>query len=183
MIAPLQGPASSHLGVRRRDGMQGQGLVEFALVFPIFIAILFGLIDGARFVYAGTVVSQAAREGARLASVEAFWLGSTDSSCGAIGGPVCPPTVSGSSSSLEQDVIRAVNRMVAGLGSIDQVHIRCTKPGSEPNGSWTGVTCADHDIGDVVSLRIVYTYRGITPLVSAMMGPVERSAAASMVIN
>ena len=53
----------------------GQTLVEFALVFPVFILLLFGIVDAGRFVYMNSVLSQAAREGARLAAVEASWIG------------------------------------------------------------------------------------------------------------
>ena len=49
----------------------GQSLVEFALVFPVFLLLLFGLIDIGRFVYTTNAVSEAAREGARFGSVMA----------------------------------------------------------------------------------------------------------------
>ncbi len=49
----------------------GQSLVEFALVFPVFLLLLFGLIDIGRFVYTANAVSEAAREGARFGSVVA----------------------------------------------------------------------------------------------------------------
>ena len=65
---------SGVVGRRRR---RGQSLVEFALVLPIFLLVLFGLIDVGRYVYMNTMLSQAAREGARVASVEASWIGST----------------------------------------------------------------------------------------------------------
>ena len=48
----------------RRPRSRGQSLVEFALVIPIFLLLLFGLIDGGRLVYQHSVLSQAAREGA-----------------------------------------------------------------------------------------------------------------------
>ena len=59
-----------------RPASRGQALVEFALVIPIFLLLLFGLIDVGRLVYMNSVLSQAAREGTRLASVEASWMGS-----------------------------------------------------------------------------------------------------------
>ena len=64
---------------------RGQALVEFALVFPVFMLILFGVIEVARFVYTDSALSQAAREGARLAAVEARWIGDTGLSC--VGSP------------------------------------------------------------------------------------------------
>jgi Flp pilus assembly protein TadG len=54
---------------RRRD--RGQALVEAALVAPLFFMIFFGVIDLARVIWANDVVTNAAREGARFASVHA----------------------------------------------------------------------------------------------------------------
>jgi Flp pilus assembly protein TadG len=46
---------------------RGQGLVEFALVFPIFILLLMGLFDVGRLVFAYNTLSNASRDGARRA--------------------------------------------------------------------------------------------------------------------
>jgi Flp pilus assembly protein TadG len=54
--------------VRRRRS-RGQGLVEFALIFPVFMLILFAIFDVGRLVFAYTSITNAAREGARLAIV------------------------------------------------------------------------------------------------------------------
>ena len=54
--------------LRRRRG-RGQALVEAALVLPLFFTIFFGVIDIARVIWANDVVANAAREGARFASV------------------------------------------------------------------------------------------------------------------
>ena len=55
-----------------RHRATGQSLVEFALVIPIFLLILFGLIDMGRAVYSNNTVGQAAREAARLAATQAY---------------------------------------------------------------------------------------------------------------
>ncbi len=47
----------------------GQALVEFALVFPIFLIIVVGLVDVGRAVFAQNTLTNAAREGARTAIV------------------------------------------------------------------------------------------------------------------
>ena len=53
---------------RLRDG-RGQGLVEFALVFPVIVLILFGVFDFGRAIYAYNTIANAARQGARVAAV------------------------------------------------------------------------------------------------------------------
>jgi hypothetical protein len=37
--------------------------------------------------------------------------------------------------------------------------------------------------GNVVSVRVVYTYEPITPVIAQIVGPVVRHGAATMVIN
>jgi Flp pilus assembly protein TadG len=162
------------------DRSRGQGLVEFSLAIPIFLMVLLGLVDMGRLVFSDSIISQAAREGARLASVEASWLGSSDSSCGTPNGPVCPADAT----VLQAHVTAAASRMVAGLaGTITNVYIRCDPPGSEPTGAWTGVSCANRTQGNVVSVRIAYTYNPITPMVGPLIGSQTRFGASSMVSN
>jgi hypothetical protein len=57
---------------RRRppsDKRRGQALVEFALVIPIFLLLLVAIFDLGRAVFAYNTLTNAAREGARLAIV------------------------------------------------------------------------------------------------------------------
>ncbi len=55
---------------RCRSRSSGQSLVEFALVIPIFLLLLFGLFDVGRLVYVNNAVSEGAREAARYGSVQ-----------------------------------------------------------------------------------------------------------------
>ena len=57
--------------VRRRDA-RGQGLVEFALVIPIFLLVLVAVFDLGRAVFAYNTLTNAAREGARIAIVNQY---------------------------------------------------------------------------------------------------------------
>jgi Flp pilus assembly protein TadG len=53
----------------RRDSSEGQSLVEFALVVPIFVLLLVGLFDIGRAVWNYNTVANSAREAARVAVV------------------------------------------------------------------------------------------------------------------
>jgi hypothetical protein len=55
---------------RREPQTRGQALVEFALAVPIFLMLIFGLIDLGRAVYVNNAIAQAARDAARWASVQ-----------------------------------------------------------------------------------------------------------------
>jgi Flp pilus assembly protein TadG len=57
-----------------RDRSRGQALTEVALVAPLFFLMVFGTIDIGRAIWANDAVANAAREGARYASVHAGFL-------------------------------------------------------------------------------------------------------------
>ena len=56
---------------RRKNGEKGQALVEFALLVPIFLLLLFAVVDFGMGFYSWITVTNAAREGARLGAVHA----------------------------------------------------------------------------------------------------------------
>lgn len=68
---------------RRHTG--GQALLEFALVIPVFMALVIGMVDIGRIVWANNTISNAAREAARFAIVHG---GSKTTVC-----PVGPPSI------------------------------------------------------------------------------------------
>ena len=169
----------------RRRRARGQTLVEFALVFPVFVLVLFGLIDVGRLVYANSVLSQAAREVVRVGAVEAGWIGNpnNDPSCNQPGGPVCAATAE----ALQSDVATAANRMVAGTGTITNVYVSCTAPGSAPTGAWTTGGCdpsnGQNTTGYLISVRVVFIFTPITPVIAQLVQTVTLSGSATMVID
>ena len=54
---------------QRRGGQKGQALVEFSLVFLVFVVMVMGIFDFGRGIYQFNGVSEAAREIARVTSV------------------------------------------------------------------------------------------------------------------
>ncbi len=54
---------------RRKNGEKGQALVEFALLVPIFLLLLFAIVDFGMGFYSWITVTNSAREGARLGAV------------------------------------------------------------------------------------------------------------------
>ncbi len=186
---------------RQRDGEAGQALFEFAVVLPVFLFIVFGLIDVGRLVYTNATISQAAREGARLAAAEARWVGSTHPACvsdesgitsARPGAHVCPVSVA----ALKSHISDAVGRMTVGVGPITSIYISCNDGSGmdpAPSGDWDessgGNGCADADgdpvsgSGDLVSVRVEYTYDLFTPLVNSLVPSTPLSGAATMTIN
>jgi Flp pilus assembly protein TadG len=172
---------------RRHDPMsstRGQTLVEFALVLPLFLLMLFGLVDLGRFVFINSTLSQAAREGARLASVQAYWVGHTDSACDQAGGPICPTDLN----ALRANVLVATNRQMVASGTIvdANLHLSCDPIGSAPGGAWTSPahTCTSRVPGSSeVSVRVVMTFAPITPVISQLFPSITSDASATMIIN
>ena len=54
----------------RHGGERGQTLVEFTLILPLFLVLIFALVDFGRAYYSFLLVTNAAREGARAAAVQ-----------------------------------------------------------------------------------------------------------------
>ncbi len=76
MNRPQRGTANANpLGACRRLLRRiratdtGQSLVEFAMVLPLFLVLLFALVDFGRAFYGWLVITNAAREGARAGAV------------------------------------------------------------------------------------------------------------------
>jgi hypothetical protein len=57
------------MGAQMKRRQRGQALVETALVLPIFLLVLYGIIELGRYVYMVQVLNDAAREGTRYAIV------------------------------------------------------------------------------------------------------------------
>jgi Flp pilus assembly protein TadG len=166
----------------RRPKTRGQTLVEFALVLPIFLLVLFGIIDAGRLVYQNTTLSQAAREGARLASVEVYWLASLDPSCNNAGGPVCPADTA----ALIAHATAAANRMTAPFGTVQNLYLSCDAS-IAPTGAWTKtapLTCPNHVPNQsLISVRVTSTFQAITPIISSIFNSISLSGSATMVAN
>ena len=188
--------------MERRARMQngrarGQSMVEMALVLPVFLLILFGVIDGVRLVYSNSMVSQAAREAARLAAVQARWIGPVTQDAGCVttaagitslkpGAHVCPADFA----TLKGNVVTAANSELVGVGTVPagSVFMRCdAAAASTPPTGWTDSTCTSRAIGDQVSVRLNLTYQPITPLAGplfkAVLGSLTLSGSATMAIN
>jgi hypothetical protein len=144
--------------IARRRAVRGQALVEFALVVPIFLFLLFGLIDGGRLVFANNTVSQAVREAVRLAHVQAPFIAAEDCSA-----PICPAdTVA-----FRSNVLAAANRMTSVVGTIPDSNLEILCSEVPPAPAWTGNNdCAppNNAAAGTVSVRIVVPIQPIIPL-------------------
>ena len=96
--------SSSSLRISERRRANGQAMVEFALVAPLFFALIFGLIEFALIGISISSYNLAAEEGARIGSV----LGRTD------------PTV-------DQQIVAAIRSHTSGIAAAQTVQIEVFK--------------------------------------------------------
>ena len=135
---------------------RGQSIVEFALVAPLLILLVLALFDFGRAVYAYNAISNAAREGARVAIVD--------------------QTVT---SGIPVAATEAANQATAlGLNpsDINQVRVLYRLPD-------LSASCPDRGIGCVAEVRVQYQFRAVTPVIGAIIGPVSLSTTTQIPIE
>ncbi len=119
---------------RRRSRTRGQSLVEFALVIPLFLLILSGIMDFGFLLYSRMTVINAAREGARVATTMTEDAGTI------------PSAVS--------------SQVSAAAGGLTVNTTSCRVPKGSTSCSGFGGT----EAGDSVRVTVTYTHHAFFPL-------------------
>ena len=141
--------ARTALGHLRR-GDAGAAAVEFALIVPILLILVFGIIDFGLAMYSQTMVGNAAREGVRTASLEGTQLNAEFAVSQALTGIIGTKPL----------VVTDPSAVAYGF------QVKCTIA----NGTWCtgwsanggGTTPAPQ--GATVSVTITYSYKWLTPI-------------------
>jgi hypothetical protein len=166
---------------RARNRTAGQALVETALVMPIFLMLLMGIVDLGRAVWATTSLASAAREATRFAIVHG---GSAYSSC-----PVGPPgldspTVTASPacpypSPSKQSIVDAARTAAIAGGSNVSVSV-CYGDGC--SGNTDVPTTGNNARGQTVTVVVSSTVNLVVP---ALLGQsaFNLSGSSTMVVN
>lgn len=128
---------------RRGSNERGQSLAEIAILLPIFLILVFGIIDFGMGLRAYIQVAQATREGARFGL-----LGNQPGAFSAGGSGDC-------NGSADSTVVGKVCSTIDGLDLTDlqTVTVTCPDGGTPP--------CAS---GDTIQVRAEYNYHYITPV-------------------
>ena len=145
--------------LRRRD-RRGQGLVEFALVFPVFLLIMFGLFDVGRAVFAFNEITNAAREGARLAIVNQDLSDIDERMQGQMSGA------------------ELTGSCVFFLEAAEPPFPTCNEGADAPSDPGDpAVECPPTpDVGCIAHVEAWTEFRPITPLISNFLGPMMLTA-------
>ncbi len=130
---------------RDRD-QQGAVVVEFALVVPILLLLVFGIFEFGFMLNRDMIIGNASRDGARIASLN------------------------GSGA----EIRTAITNELAASGirtNASDIKIDCTLPSGIPcNASTDAVYTAKAESGSTAIIKVTYTYNWITPLASSLFG-------------
>ena len=138
--------------IRRQRDERGQAIVEFALIVSIFVLVLMGIFDFGRAIFAFNTINQAAREGARLAIVD--------------------QTVA----HIQNEAIQTgVSLDLTVTDVIVDFRGRFTP---DTAGSCTGAVAGDdNNSASIVDcfavVRVQYDYVAATPIIGAIVGPIQ----------
>lgn len=140
---------------------RGQALVEFALVFPLFVLLVFGIIDAGRLVYTYNTVANSARNGARVAIVNQSTSG-TDT---------CDTTVA-----TAYPTGCAISSGIAlGLTAADvSVGYRDPKDQAE---------CTPLAIGCIAVVDVTGEFQPFTPVIGQLIGPISLTSTAKIPVE
>jgi len=128
----------------RRHRARGQSMVEFALVFPLFILLVAGMVDFGIGLYSYMTLVNATREGARLGTTACTALACTNA---------VKARVTAASGGLNPSSVSVACTTAAGAA------IACTRNTAIPPSAQNGVKD-----GDSVTVTSSYTYHMIWPL-------------------
>ncbi|XXG31596.1 MAG: TadE family protein [Ferrovum myxofaciens] len=148
---------------------RGVAAVEFALIFPLMLLLMFGIIEFSTMMYDQIMVTNAAREGARWGSVQSVSLAhpiSCPDVSGIQGGPTCSGSGSGSNACMVASNY-AANTLISYQGGSN-------------NSPTVTVNCMNNN-GAAIEVTVQYTFQGLgLGSLSAVQGSNNLSSTAVM---
>ena len=143
------------MSIRRRTA--GQALTEFAIVIPIVLLLLMAIFDMGRAVFLYNGLTNAAREGARLAIV--------NQDPAKVGERVAATTFGGP---------------VSNLGGADLIRFYRSQPNADP---LLNEPCSPIAVGCIAVVTPESDWSLITPILSSIIGPITFEARSELPIE
>lgn len=148
-----------------RPRTRGQALVEFALLLPVLVTLLFGILDLGRAVYAYNTIGNAARVGARVAAVNQLVSSTECNEARPIEDPADPHWTA--------RTCAAASAISLGVRPED-VTVTYSPPPSLPSlgcPNSPSVTNPLH-VGCLATVHVTYQWSPFTPVISAMFSSI-----------
>ncbi len=178
---------------KRRRRQRGQSLVEFALVVPLFLLVVFGTIEFCFLYQTVNTANFAAREGARVGAV----LGPTDSAADdKIKQAIFSATANGTALPFGQIQMIEIFKSDQN-GTVPTPLATCAQQAQQPNEdvyNGQGIACgalnwppdqriATFDSSDYLGVRITFAYNWVTSFVSAARGQLVMTSVSIQLIE
>jgi hypothetical protein len=135
-------------GERAVNRTKGQALVEFALVILLIVFLIMALFDFGRAIFAFNTVSNAARDGARVAIVD-------------------QSATSGVSNAAQAAADQATG---LGLDPVDPAEVRVQYLHPDLTGPCPATW--EEWLGCVADVRVQYAFKAATPIIGNLIGPI-----------
>ena len=169
--------------IRRRGDRpreDGQALLEFALILPIFVVALLGMIDVGRAIWANNAVANAAREAARYAAVH----GGAQTNLCPVGPPAEKTVIPTASTSCQypspsKEGVRETAKQFLIAGGSNVTVTVCYGSGCSGDTDVTGATNAR---GTAVTVKVASQ---VPMIMGTLLGlqPIAVSATSTMLVN
>ncbi|MFA5872999.1 MAG: TadE family protein [Anaerolineales bacterium] len=154
----------NHSSSRKPGRQNAQGMVEFALVMPILLLVIYGVLEVGRLIFTFSIVASASREAARYGSATGLNIS---------GGILRYRDCTG---------IRAAAQNVDFLGVIDDPNITITFDHGPGSGSFSGCPPASVATGDRIVVLVTTQFAPLAAIVR--LSPMTiRSASARTIIG
>jgi Flp pilus assembly protein TadG len=134
---------------------RGQSMVEFALIFPILILILMGLFDFGRLIVAYNTLSEAARNGARVAIVNQTPA------------DICAVAAT-------RAVAISLPTTCASTPTAEGIYVTASEGGS---------SCTQENVPCSQTVKATNQFRAITPIIGSFIGPITLSAQSTVQVE
>ena len=146
---------------RRRDRDQGGAIVvEFALIVPLLLLLVFGILEFGFMMNRDTAIDNATRDGARVASLDGTFADICTSITGELAGSGIP--------------VAATTPCNTTQTTNATIRIDCIKPDASKTPCAASTSQTAYDIlaasGATATVKVTYTHRWITPLISSVLG-------------
>jgi Flp pilus assembly protein TadG len=181
-----QVPGNESMKIIRGRGRIGQSLVEMAMVLPVLTFLTFGLVDFGRGYFFQVSVTNAAREGARVA-ILTIYTGPQNPTCSSSNSyATCPVQT-------DDNIIAAVNKELMYSAIAPQSITIC--PPHDSTGSTAGcpdstnrvdkwVSGTQANMNYYVTVNVTYDFELYTPLMQQLVGnPIHMSVSVQMRTN
>lgn len=154
------------------------GLVEFALVFPLIVLLLFGLIDLGRAVFAYSTLANAVRQGARVAIVNQLDVPSA-TTCN-----LDMPIEDVANPRWQAKPCTAAAAVSLGIRASDVTITYSAPPGSSLVCPATPQRPTSVLVpGCIATVTATYPWQALTPVVSSIVGPITFTATSTMPVE